>query len=86
MAFSIPCPHCGLRPVSEFRFGGEIRAGAETGSDPAGARQSVYLRDNLCGEQEERWFHALGCGCWIKVRRNTLTNEITEASAGAGGR
>jgi sarcosine oxidase subunit delta len=32
----------------------------------------------MSGPQDEWWYHNMGCGDWVKVRRNTVTHEITE--------
>ena len=34
----------------------------------------VYLAENVCGPQNEWWFHTKGCGCWFTVTRDTRTN------------
>jgi UDPglucose--hexose-1-phosphate uridylyltransferase len=36
----------------------------------------LYLRENVAGVQEERWFHAYGCRRWLTLRRDTTTNRI----------
>jgi sarcosine oxidase subunit delta len=77
MGLKIPCPRCGPRDHSEFTFGGEVRP-AEEASDPHAEFQRVFHRTNAPGLQEERWFHLLGCRRWVSVRRNTVTNEMTD--------
>jgi len=37
----------------------------------------VYLRDNPAGPHEEYWLHAAGCRRWLRIRRDTLTHEIS---------
>lgn len=74
MGIKIPCAHCGPRDYTEFSFGGELRPTEAPDADADFRR--VYLRDNAAGDQEERWFHALGCRRWITLTRNTLTNRI----------
>ena len=74
MGILVPCPHCGSRPYTEFSFGGELRPAGAT--DPGQDFRDVYLGANAAGEQEERWFHALGCRRWLTVRRDTRVNEI----------
>ncbi len=75
MSFVIDCPNCGPRDVYEFRFGGEVkprpdenRVTAEEWADYA------YLSKNVCGMQQEWWYHTKGCGCWLRVTRDTRTN------------
>ena len=74
MGMKIPCPHCGLRPYTEFTFGGELRD-LESPDREEDFRR-VYLRENAPGEQVERWFHAYGCRRWLTLRRDTVTNRI----------
>lgn len=74
MSLKIPCPHCGPRPYNEFTFGGELRPpGSEDREEDF---RRVYLRDNVAGAQEERWFHAYGCRRWLTLRRDTVTNRV----------
>ena len=74
MALEIPCPWCGHRPYTEFTFGGEVRPVEAADVEEDFAR--VYLPENPAGPQEERWFHALGCGTWFSLTRDTTTNGI----------
>jgi heterotetrameric sarcosine oxidase delta subunit len=74
VGLKIPCPHCGLRPYTEFTFGGELRELGSNDHDEDFRR--VYLPDNAAAVQEERWFHAYGCRRWLNVRRDTVTNRI----------
>jgi methylglutamate dehydrogenase subunit B len=74
VALKIDCPHCGLRPYTEFTFGGELR---EIHSPDARADfERVYLPTNAAGPQRERWFHAFGCRRWLTLTRDTVTNRI----------
>jgi sarcosine oxidase delta subunit len=65
MSFLLHCPNCGPRDVSEFRYASEILQGA---SAPQGS--------NLPGPQRERWYHRLGCRCWLVVERDVRTNTV----------
>jgi heterotetrameric sarcosine oxidase delta subunit len=81
MSFLLPCPHCGERPAPEFAYGGTL------GGEPGGATldalsEELYFSDNVAGEQLERWFHRYGCERWIVVRRDTRTNQVSEAREG----
>jgi methylglutamate dehydrogenase subunit B len=74
VALKIDCPHCGLRPYTEFTFDGELR---DLDSPDAGSDfERVYLPTNGSGPQRERWFHAFGCRRWLTLTRDTLTNRI----------
>lgn len=77
MSLLVPCPTCGERPYTEFTYGGELRP--LEAPDAAAEFARVYLRENAAGEQEERWFHALGCRRWTTVRRDTVANRIEGA-------
>ncbi len=69
MSLKIACPHCGVRPSSEFTFGRELRELEAAG--PTADFERVYLRDNAAGPQRERWFHDLGCRRWLTLTRDT---------------
>jgi heterotetrameric sarcosine oxidase delta subunit len=75
MSFLIECPHCGPRNIYEFRFGGEVKPRPDENevTDEEWA-DYVYLAKNVCGAQDEWWFHTKGCGCWFTVTRDTRTN------------
>jgi sarcosine oxidase delta subunit len=60
MSFRLICPTCGPRDVSEFRYGGQIPSVAK----------------NLPEAQDERWYHRLGCGCWLLVKRDVRSNQV----------
>jgi sarcosine oxidase subunit delta len=75
----LPCPYCGVRDQSEFRFGGEASivrpANPEAASDEEWA-DYLFYRDNLKGVHRERWLHNFGCRQWFLVERDTVTHEI----------
>ena len=76
----LPCPWCGPRNATEFRFGGA----AGTRPDPATTRPEqwrhyLYFHTNPRGWQTESWYHAAGCRRFLTVERNTLTHEVRSA-------
>jgi sarcosine oxidase subunit delta len=76
----VPCPYCGSRNASEFRWLGEVRERP----DPASAtltqwRHYLYIRRNVAGWSSERWFHRAGCGRYFVAERNTVTNQFGRA-------
>lgn len=79
----LPCPECGPRNVSEFRYIGEM----VSRPDPATAttqqwRAYLYFRDNSHGWHRESWYHRAGCRQYFRVERDTVTNEVrTDAEA-----
>ncbi len=80
----IPCPHCGLRDVTEFGYGGDANLHRPPDPDACTDAQwadHLYVRDNPRGPHDELWQHTAGCRRWIAVRRDTLTHEILAAAA-----
>jgi heterotetrameric sarcosine oxidase delta subunit len=79
----IPCPHCGLRDYSEFRYGSDASkprpphgaTGHGTG-DLKAWHDFYFLFDNPKGPHQEYWQHVLGCRRWFVLNRNTATNEV----------
>ncbi len=72
------CPLNGPRNISEFVWGGEVKAMP----DPATASDAdwtayLFLEDNIAGEITEWWLHA-PTNYWFIARRNTITDEIIE--------
>ena len=75
----VPCPWCGPRDETEFRYGGQ--AGLAYPVDPDAVDDAtwaayLFMRDNPKGPFDERWHHVAGCRRWFVVRRDTLTNEF----------
>ena len=73
----IPCPWCGIRDETEFRFGGEAHV-ERPGLEVSDAEWADYLfnRENPKGLHYERWCHVYGCSQWFNVVRDTVTHEI----------
>ncbi|MFF0015064.1 sarcosine oxidase subunit delta family protein [Streptomyces sp. NPDC005374] len=84
----IPCPWCGPRDESEFRYGGQAHVPyPESPADLSDEEWAQYLffRANPRGPFAERWSHAAGCRRWFNAVRDTSTNEIlTVYRAGEG--
>jgi sarcosine oxidase subunit delta len=77
MSFTLSCPICGRRNVSEFRFGGEDkgpRPAEEALAATAAWLDYVHLHANPAGPQKEWWYHRDGCGSWFSIWRDTTTN------------
>ena len=72
----IICPHCGPRNSDEFTYQGEIIPRPVGDIDPTTWRQYLYMRANISGWQQERWFHVSGCRRFLSVQRHTVSNEI----------
>ena len=77
----LPCPHCGPRDHSEFRYGGDAsKARPALGEADAKVwHDHVFLFDNPKGPHKEYWQHVLGCRQWMIVERDTLTQAISSA-------
>ena len=75
----IPCPWCGRRDESEFKYGGEAHItrpkDPQALSDAAWA-DYVFMRANPSGRFLERWVHSAGCRRWFNVVRDTTSNAI----------
>ncbi len=71
------CPLYGLRPLSEFVYGGEFR----TMPDPDACSDQdwsnyVYQRKGAPQIKKEWWYHGPS-GTWFLAERNTLTDEVS---------
>ncbi len=78
----VPCPWCGPRDLVEFRCGGE--SGVLRPPQPAACTDRewadyLYYRNNLKGQQVERWVHLYGCRQWFELHRDNLTHEWIDA-------
>ncbi len=70
----LPCPNCGERNVSEFRFGGELRQ-RPADVTPESWADYLYMRTNVLGVQRE-WWHHDACGSWFIAERHTKTHDV----------
>lgn len=75
----IPCPWCGERSESEFRCAGPVRPARQQmlNLDDAAWIEFLCHVDTKRGQITEYWQHEKGCGEWFKLRRNTVTHEVT---------
>ena len=76
---TVPCPWCGPRDEVEFRFGGQAHIAYPTEPDALSDSEwaeFLFFRDNPKGAANERWYHVAGCGRWINVVRDTMSNEF----------
>ena len=75
----IPCPWCGERAESEFRYAGEAhlaRPGDAGALDDARWAAHLYHRRNPRGEHAERWRHLHGCARFFNALRDTVSDRI----------
>jgi heterotetrameric sarcosine oxidase delta subunit len=78
----INCPNCGVRNVSEFRFGGEYNPRPKAMMMDVSNKEwtdYVFLRENRVGVQKEWWYHRTGCGAWFLAERHTKSNKVESA-------
>jgi heterotetrameric sarcosine oxidase delta subunit len=78
----IPCPWCGERDETEFRYGGEAHVARPAAPDALSDGEwadYLYMRNNPKGRFRERWMHSLGCRRWFNVVRDTASHEIIAA-------
>lgn len=72
-----PCPFCGPRSESEFRFGGDFGNVRPEGASVSAEAWADYLynRNNPKGATSEIWMH-LTCGEVFRMDRDTATNAV----------
>mgnify|MGYP003884883155 CR=1 FL=1 len=82
------CPFCGPRSHTEFAYGGDGSFEyPHLGASTEEWLTAVFEREYTLGPRLETWQHVMGCRMWLKIRRDTLTHEITSvkpANAGLG--
>jgi sarcosine oxidase subunit delta len=73
----LPCPFCGPRNASEFRYVGELSERPDPNTTSSEEwRTFLYVRDNPAGWTTETWFHSAGCRQHFVAERHTVTNEV----------
>ena len=75
----LACPVCGDRDSREFICKGHAAYLERPAADAGIEAWDDYLhnRENPAGPTREVWYHAIGCGAWLVVARDTITHEIT---------
>ena len=76
MSFVLTCPHCGVREVADFAFGGEVSTRPRETPSLRELSQYNYFRRNVAGVQREWWYHRSGCRTWFQAERDTRTNHV----------
>jgi sarcosine oxidase subunit delta len=74
----IPCPHCGLRDYTEFKYFGDASKSRPDLADEDLERwyAHVFLFENPKGVHREYWQHVMGCRQWLVVTRDTAVNAV----------
>lgn len=84
MSALFPCPHCGSRPVNEFRYAAEApfaRPAADETLDADGLADRLYNADNPRGPTREWWQHVVGCRTWFVLERDTSRDAVVGAQS-----
>jgi heterotetrameric sarcosine oxidase delta subunit len=76
MSFVLTCPHCGVREVADFAFGGELSSRPRAEPTLRELCEYNYFRRNVAGVQREWWYHHSGCRTWFQAERDTRTNRV----------
>lgn len=71
------CPLNGERPVSEFAYGGEVRAMPDPACTDAQWADYVFNRTGSPGVKREWWCH-IASGYWFIAERDTLRDVVIE--------
>jgi heterotetrameric sarcosine oxidase delta subunit len=85
MSFTLTCPNCGPREVTDFAFGGEVTTRPRSRPTMRELNDYNYFRHNVAGVQREWWYHRSGCREWFLAERDTRTNEVLSVSLPEGG-
>jgi sarcosine oxidase subunit delta len=64
--------------VEEFVYGEIPMVPDSINDEEARDLDRAFMLNNREGVQEEAWFHAFGCRRWLRIRRDTRTDEILE--------
>lgn len=79
----VPCPNCGSRNATEFRWCGEVLERPDPASaSPSQWRRYLYFKKNRAGWSLETWYHRAGCGRYFRLERNTMSDEFRTAKVG----
>jgi sarcosine oxidase subunit delta len=76
-----PCPFCGPRDETEFRFCGEagnIRPGGGKAAPTAKWSRYLYFQRNGQGRVAEIWAH-IPCGELFRLERDNVTHAVYES-------
>jgi sarcosine oxidase subunit delta len=69
------CPLNGPRNISEFAYGGEVKARPAPEAAAADWARYVYIERNRAGIVHEWWLH-LPTAFWFIAERDTLSDRI----------
>lgn len=69
------CPLNGPRNISEFAYGGDVRAIPADDAEPAAWADYLYMKSNQPGIAVEWWIH-VPTSYWFMAERDLRTDEI----------
>lgn len=84
MSFLLQCPHCGVREVTDFGYGGELSPRPRSRPTERELNAYNYFRENVAGVQREWWYHRSGCRAWFVAERDTRSNEVLSTALPGG--
>lgn len=76
MSLRLTCPHCGTRPIEEWIYGEILDVPADLVDAGDVALDRGFFHTNREGDVEEAWFHLYGCRRWVRIGRDTRTDEV----------
>lgn len=76
----LTCPLNGPRPISEFVYGGEVRAMPDPSCSDDHWTDHIFNRSGIPGVKREWWCHSPS-GYWFIVTRDTLRDEVLKTSS-----
>lgn len=80
----LPCPHCGPRNATEFKYVGEAAHRPDPAiAAPTAWRAYLYHKRNPRGWTRESWYHQAGCRQYFTVERHTEQNRVRTPADGS---
>lgn len=78
----IPCPHCGTRDYTEFKYFGDASKTHPDidNNDIKTWTDFQFVFTNPKGEHREYWQHVGGCRQWLVLTRDTSTNTVVNVA------
>ncbi len=81
MSLLLSCPHCGPRPLEEFGYAEIPRVPDHIEDADARDVDRGYMSTNPEGVVAEQWFHTYGCRRWVRIERDTRTDQPLASDA-----
>ena len=81
----IDCPNIGSRPISEFTYGGEVKAEPNPDETDDTAWTDYLFSINGGPGLRREWWHHGPSGTWFIIERDTLTDSFIRVVSGEEG-